>query len=148
MVKPVYYVKMNSAVKKLTGIGDEMLMTGISFPEAYERFTEFCGKDFCLMSWGNDDIIVLRENMTVHGISTDIFPDTYNLQRIFGRQVAKTKKQISLEDAVDMLSEPPYVAHDALNDAVSAARVCRHLDLTKEAATVRSRPKRRRLQRV
>ena len=148
IVKPVHYVKMNSVVKKLTGIGDERLMPGVPFSEAYEVVLRFCGEEFCLLSWGNDDIGVLRANMTIHGISTESFPSAYNLQRIFGRQIAKTKKQISLESAVQMVGEPPYIAHDALNDAMSAALVCRHLDLSAETATIRCSRKKRKLQKV
>ena len=130
MIKPVYYKKLNSSVKKLTGICDNDLQNGLPFPKAYEMFLGFCGKEFCLLSWGNDDILVLNANLKIHGIINEKAPDTYNLQRIFGRQIAKTKKQISLENAVSILGEPPYCAHDALNDAISAALVCRHLDLT------------------
>ena len=145
IVKPVYYVKMNSVVKKLTGIGDERLSSGIPFPEAYERFMDFCTDDFSLLSWGNDDIHVLKANMTIHGITTDRFPTTYNIQQIFGRQIAKTKKQISLERAIEMLDEPSYCAHDALNDAISAARVCRHLDLSNEPTTYKRKNKKKKI---
>lgn len=145
MIKPVYYKKMNSSVKKLTGICDNDLQGGIPFSKAYENFLNFCGEDFCLLTWGNDDILVLNANLAIHGIVSEKSPITYNLQRIFGRQIAKTKKQISLENAVATLGEPPYCAHDALNDAISAALVCRHLDLTKE---ITARPSRKRKKRA
>ena len=148
MVKPIFYVKMNSVVEKLTGIGDERLKAGTSFFDAYRNFIEFCGDEFCLLSWGGDDITVLKANMKIHGISVEKFPPTYNLQRIFGRQVAKTKKQVSLEDAVFLLGEPPYLAHDALNDAMSAALVCKHLNLSAETPSVNNIPKKRKLQNV
>ena len=148
MVKPVFYTKMHSVVKKLTGIGNDRLMTGVPFGDAYARFVDFCGDEFCLLSWGNDDILVLRDNMRIHEISTESFPATSNLQRIFGRQIAKTKKQLSLESAVAMLGEPPYCAHDALNDAISAALVCRHLDLAAETNAPKGISKKRRLQKV
>ena len=86
MVRPVYYTKMNPNVKKLTGIDNDDIGQGYSFAEAYRKFIDFCGDEFCLLSWGGDDIRVLSSNMTIHGISTDNFPATYNLQRIFGKQ--------------------------------------------------------------
>ena len=137
MVRPVYYTKMNPNVKKLTGIDNDDIGQGYSFAEAYRKFIDFCGDEFCLLSWGGDDIRVLSSNMTIHGISTDNFPASYNLQRIFGKQIAKTNKQISLEDAMETLGEPPYCAHNALSDAMSAALVFKHLDISQEKMTVR-----------
>lgn len=132
MIHPVYYTKMHAKVRKLTGIDNEAIKEGIPFNEAYERFMNFCGDDFCFMTWGNDDIGIILSNMKIHGISTDDFPVCYNLQRIYGKQIAKTKNQVSLEDAIEALEEPSYLAHNALNDAVSAARVLKHLDIERE----------------
>lgn len=135
MVEPVYYRTMNSAVKKLTGIDDEDLRSGVPFAEAYRGFLEFCGENFTLLTWGGDDMRILTANMAIHGIKAEKPFECINIQRVFGRQIAKTKKQISLENAVEMTGEPPYRAHDALNDAMSSALVCKHMDLRKEAAS-------------
>ncbi len=133
MVTPIYYTTMNSAVEQLTGIDDEDLKEGVPFVEAYQAFLRFCGEEFCFLTWGGDDIRILTANLKIHHVSTENFPKCYNLQRIFGKQIAKTKKQIALEKAVELLGEPPYRAHNALNDAMSSALVSKHLDLTQEA---------------
>ncbi len=144
MIRPVYYTQMNSKVRRLTGISQEDIESGVSFPEAYRRFSAFCGDDFCYMTWGGDDIGILLSNIMIHQIPTYPLPGTYNLQRIYGRQIAKTKKQISLEDAVSNLGEPPYQAHNALSDAMSTALVCKHLDISVEKASVVSSNKKTR----
>lgn len=133
MVRPVYYTQMNPNVKKLTGISQEDIDSGVPFDVAYRRFCDFCGDQFCYMTWGTDDVGILLSNMRIHNISASPFFRTYNLQRIYGRQIAKVKGQVSLEDAVAALGEPPYQAHNALSDAVSTALVCKHLDIRSEA---------------
>ena len=129
MVKPVYYTKMHAKVEEITGIDDSELECGKPFSEVYAEFVDFCGEDFCFLTWGRDDIRIIKSNLKIHGICCEPYYPCYNAQWIYGRQVARTAKQVSLEDAVAALGEPPYQAHDALNDAMSAALVCRHLDL-------------------
>lgn len=136
MVRPVYYTQMNSKVKQLTGISQEDIEGGMPFETAYKSFLKFCGDNFCYMTWGNDDIGILLSNIRIHKMSLRSFPSTYNLQRIYGRQIAKVKGQVSLEDAVASLGEPPYKAHNALSDAMSTALVCKHLDMSIERPTV------------
>ena len=141
IVRPIYYTQMNTKVKRLTGISQDDIERGESFVSAYRRFLEFCGEEFCFLTWGGDDIGILISNMAIHKIPTNPFPNTYNLQRIYGRQILKTKKQMSLESAVQTLGEPPYRAHNALSDAISTALVCKHLDIKSERATVVSASK-------
>ena len=133
MVRPVYYTQMNPNVKKLTGISQEDIDGGVPFDVAYKLFSDFCGDQFCYMTWGTDDVGILISNMRIHNIPASPFFRTYNLQRIYGRQIVKAKGQVSLEDAVANLGEPPYQAHNALSDAVSTALVCKHLDIRSEA---------------
>jgi len=44
-VRPVWFRKMHYKVKKLTGFDNERLSQGLPFPEAIEKFTEWCGPD-------------------------------------------------------------------------------------------------------
>ena len=50
MVKPVYYTKMNSKVEQITGIDEDELEDGKTFPQVYADFIEFCGEDFCFLT--------------------------------------------------------------------------------------------------
>ena len=129
IVKPIYYTKMHSKVEQITGIDEDKLRGGRPFSQVYAEFVEFCGEDFCFLTWGKDDIRMIKSNLKIHGIACEPFFPCYNAQWMYGRQIAKTAKQVALEDAVEALGEPPYKAHDAFNDAMSTALVCRHLDL-------------------
>ena len=130
IVAPKYYKKMHWSVKKLTGITTKSLENGLTFPEAYAQFAAWCGEDATLLTWGPDDIPMLRDNLRVHNMSTASLLPSFDLQRIFARQIAGRKQQFSLADAMEQLHiEQMYPAHDALNDALSTAAVCKKLDL-------------------
>lgn len=129
MISPRYYKIMNYKVRELTGIRTSDIKRGYAFPKAYGMFTKWCGTECTLLTWGCDDIPMLKDNMTLHGISTDDLPPHYDVQPIFDSQITKEKRQHSLTAAMELLGEPPFEAHDALNDALSAAAICRHLDM-------------------
>ncbi len=129
IVMPKYYRKMHKKVSELTGITNETLRCGLPFPIVFEKFQKWCGEDFAIMTWGCDDVGILRVNMEIYGIDVEWIPDSYNLQAIFAGQIMKERKQVSLLDAMQMLNEPPLDAHDALNDAKNTARICLHMDM-------------------
>lgn len=131
LVKPQYYKKMHGKVSRITGLKNEDLKDGISFPEAFRKLAKFCGSDFVFLTWGPDDIPMLRDNLALFSLDEDWIPEFYDLQVFFAHQIAKEKRQFALEDAIEMLGEKPFQAHDALCDARSTAVVCRHLDLKK-----------------
>ncbi len=134
MVLPKYYTKMHKKVAKLTKITTEELQYGFSFSVAFKHFQKWCGEQFCFLTWGPDDIDMLRDNMMVHKINTTWIPQSYNIQVIFDDQIAKEKRQISLTSAMERIGEPAYDAHDALNDARNTVCVCLHLDMVKGLA--------------
>lgn len=131
MVSPKYYTQMNKKVSKLTGIKTEDLQYGFPFSKAIHHFKRWCGEDFVFLTWGTDDIAMLRDNMSLHKLSTAWIPATYNIQVIFDDQITKENRQVSLSSAAEMLGEATFKAHDALNDAKSAVGVCVHLDMAK-----------------
>lgn len=128
MVKPVYYTVMQKYVKKITNITDDELQNGVPFCKAYEHFDKWCGDEYEFMTWGPDDICILKANLAIHGIEVDL-PKTYNLQKIFNRQITKENRQFSLSAAVNIVGEKEYSVHDALNDALNTYNVSKHLDL-------------------
>lgn len=137
IVKPKYFKKIHKHVAQLTGISQEQMDLGVSLPEAAEGFRRFCGKDFAFLTWGPDDIPMLKENFNVHKIDADWLDRTYDLQVIFSRQEeGGGMKQRSLEYAMEHFSIPQNLpAHDALNDAYFTALVAARLDV---AAGIRS----------
>ncbi len=135
-VKPHFYKRLNRRVRELTGITKEELAAADEFPAVYAQFDAFCGKDPVLLSWGFDDIPVLRQNLIVWGLGTEICEVSYNLQTIFNKQTDGEKNQRSLAFALEHFGIVPELeAHDALHDAYHTALVAAHLDLESGIAT-------------
>ncbi len=129
-VKPNYFRKILKHVAKLTGITQERADRGVSLVTAAESFRRFCGEDFVFLTWGPDDIPMLKDNFRIYGISDDWLNRTYDLQKIFNRQTDGGKNQKSLEFAMEYFGIPQNLpAHDALNDAYFTALVAQKLDL-------------------
>ena len=130
IVKPKYFKKIHRHVSVLTGITQEQMDLGVSLPEAAEKFRKWCGKDFVFLTWGPDDIPMLKENFRVHDLPSSWLDSTYDLQLIFNRQTDDSTKQRSLEYAMEYFSIPQNLpAHDALNDAYFTALVAQKLDV-------------------
>ena len=130
IVKPRYFKKLHRHVSALTGITQEQMDMGTPLTEAAERFKKWCGKDFVFLTWGPDDIPMLKENFNANDIPTDWLGSVYDLQVIFNRQTDGESKQRSLEYAMDYFEIPQNLpAHDALNDAYFTALVGQKLDV-------------------
>ena len=131
IVKPKFFCKLHRHVRDLTGITQSMIDHGTPLPEAAESFRRFCGKDFVLLTWGPDDVPMLRENMTAHKVASEWLDCDYDLQRIYSRQrEGGAQKQRSLEFAMEALGVLQTLpAHDALNDAYFTALVAQKMDI-------------------
>ena len=131
-VKPRYYKKILRHVATLTGITQERVDRGVSLPEAAESFRRFCGDDFVFLTWGPDDIPMLKDNFRIHKLETGWLDAVYDLQPIYNKEIGGGKNQPSLESAMEHFSIPQNLpAHDALNDAYFTALVAQRLDLEK-----------------
>ena len=135
MVRPKVYRHLNRRVSKLTGIKETRLREeGIPFPEAMERFHAWCGEDFIFLTWGFDDIGILRENLRLYKLGEDWTGRWYNAQMIFNAQTDGSTSQKALKTAMEMFGiEATRPAHDALGDAYHTALICARLDLKKGA---------------
>lgn len=133
MIKPKYYRRLNRRVSKLTGIKESQLKEqGIPLPEAMEQFRQWCGEDITFLTWGFDDITILRENLQLYGLDTVWTDRWYNAQMIFNAQTDGSSAQKALKTAMEMFGiEPSRPAHDALGDAYHTALICARLDLQK-----------------
>ncbi len=136
IVKPQYFKKLHRHVSELTGITQDQMDMGTPLPEAAERFKRWCGKDFVFLTWGPDDIPMLKENFNVHDLPSDWLDRVYDLQLIFNRQTDGAAKQRSLEYAMEHFEIPQNLpAHDALNDAYFTALVAKKLDVAEGIKT-------------
>lgn len=136
-VRPAYYTRMNSRVRRLTGISNQQLKLGMPFPEALEQFQEWCSAEgpFDFITWGTDDMPILRENLRLYELDKEWLPTCYDLQRIYDAQVGHENRQWALATALEKLEITPIgQAHDALNDARNTVQVCAALDMLKGLA--------------
>ena len=133
MIKPKYYRRLNRRVSKLTGIKESQLREeGISMETAMEQFRAWCGEDVTFLTWGFDDITILRENLRLYGIEENWVNKWYNAQMIFNAQTDGSSAQKALKTAMEIFGiEASRPAHDALGDAYHTALICAKLDLKK-----------------
>ena len=130
VVKPKFFKKIHRHVSQLTGITQQMMDSGVSLEEAAERFRRWCGKDFAFLTWGPDDIPMLKDNFHANGMNSSWLDAVYDLQHIFNMQTDGGKKQRSLEYAMEHFEIPQTLpAHDALNDAYFTSLVAQKLDV-------------------
>ena len=135
MVKPKYYRHLNRRVSKLTGIKETRLKEeGVPFAYAMEQFRAWCGEDIVFLTWGFDDIGILRENLQLHGLDSSWTGRWYNAQMMFNAQTDGSTAQKALKTAMELFGiEATRPAHDALGDAYHTALICAKLDLKKGA---------------
>ena len=135
LIKSKYYRRLNRRVSKLTGIKESQLREeGIPFPEAMERFRSWCGEDIIILTWGFDDITILRENLRLYGLDEAWTSRWYNAQMIFNAQTDGSNAQKALKTAKEIFGiEATRPAHDALGDAYHTALICARLDLKRGA---------------
>jgi len=133
LIKPKYYRRLNRRVSKLTGIKETQLRAeGVSMEEAMAAFRAWCGEDVTFLTWGFDDITILRENLQLYGIEENWVSRWYNAQMIFNAQTDGSNAQKALKTAMEMFGiEATRPAHDALGDAYHTALICARLDLKK-----------------
>lgn len=136
MIKPKFYRHLNRRVSKLTGIKEQQLRDeGIPFPEAAAKFRDWCGENAIFLTWGFDDIGILRENLRIFGMDENWTGRWYNAQMIFNAQTDGSTSQKALKTAMEIFEiEPSRPAHDALGDAYHTALICAMLDLKRGTA--------------
>ena len=131
MVAPRYYRHLNRRVSKLTGIKETRLREeGVPFPEAVQRFRDWCGEEPVFLTWGFDDMGILRENLQLFHLKQDWTERWYNVQMVFNAQTDGSNSQKALKTAMETFGiEASRPAHDALGDAYHTALICQRLDL-------------------
>jgi inhibitor of KinA sporulation pathway (predicted exonuclease) len=129
------YKVLSPRISKLTGITRQEVKHGEPFQAAMDRFREFCGEDPILLTWGFNDIPILRQNLSFYHLDTRITDRSYNLQIMFNQQHDPGPLVRGLSYAVDFFHlevEDSY--HDGLNDAAYTAEVAKHLDIPRGMA--------------
>lgn len=126
-IKPTFYAEVSSFITELTGITTAQLLSEETFPNVFNAFTEFIGKEdviFCI--WGMSDIKELFRNAEYHQLNNASLPRQFiNIQPYVSKYFQLSSKQLmSLEAASSSLLIPltePF--HDASNDAYYTAEI-------------------------
>ncbi len=128
-IKPNVYDGVDKKVVQITGITKEHLLRfGIPFTEAFREFKTFIGHDSVLLSWGPQDIQILRVNAQYYDKKTKLnfmyrFSD---LQRYAAERLQNgEKQQMGLKTAADLcnISYDEETLHDAHVDAEISGKV-------------------------
>lgn len=123
-IRPTHYVKIHPRIRKMTQLGAEELADAPQFLEAMDQFASWCGEDYTLLTWGCDDVSVLKQNMDFFGCKVQL-PPLCDIQRLFS-DVHKCRERKGLKAAMEMLDIQPDEAryfHNALHDAYYTALV-------------------------
>ena len=129
------YKILSPRISKLTGISRQEVRHGEPFQDAMKRFRDFCGEDPTLLTWGFNDIPILRQNLSFYGLDTGFTDRNYNLQIMFHQQHDPESPMRGLSFAVDFFQlevEDSY--HDGLADAAYTAAVAKFIDIPRGIA--------------
>lgn len=136
-LKPHIFRKLQHHIAKVTGLSQGDLDAGLPMKEGLQKFLDWAGDDAELAEWGLDDVPVLKQNLFLVGLDENWPNRWYDLQRIFLQTYPRKEGEgLTLESVVDRLGIPkeePF--HNALDDALYTARVCRKLPLAEGLAT-------------
>ncbi len=128
LIRPTHYVKLHPRIKRITQISQDDLEDAPQFPEAFQRFSAWCGSDYALLTWGCDDISVLAQNIGFFACKNELVK-VYDLQQMFGDIIENTKERQSLKAAMEHYQIEPSeekAFHNAMNDAYYTALVFSH----------------------
>lgn len=136
IVKPKYLKLMHCHVQRLTHITNEDLALGTDFVTAFRRFDAWCGDDVVLLTWGVDDITMLRDNLRLHKLPGQLRLPWYDAQLLYAHFMHGNQEQVSLKRAMEELSisSDDLTAHDALHDSIFTGRVCQQIPLAEGMA--------------
>lgn len=137
-IRPRVHKKLNRTAKYLPEL-DAALESTITFEEAMESFTAWCGDETVFADWGGDDFSVLCQNCNYWKIPCPQPEQLLDLQAAFSLQV-ETNQGVALHRAVEYCGIPdPFTYHNALNDALYTALVTGWIG--QEAMTLLALPK-------
>lgn len=128
-IKPGVYDRIDHKVAEITGITrDHLMRFGVPFPEAFREFKSFIGHDSVLMSWGPQDIQILRVNAQYYDKNAKLnFMHRFaDLQKFAANRLMEgEKQQIGLKMAADLcqIAYEEETLHDAHVDAEISGKV-------------------------
>ena len=136
-LRPRIFRKLQHHIAKVTGMSQGDLDAGMPMRDGLQKFLDWAGPDAELAEWGLDDVPVLKQNLFLAGLDERWPAQWYDLQRIFLQTYPRREGEgLTLESVVERLGIPkeePF--HNALDDALYTAKICRKLPLAEGLAT-------------
>ena len=136
-LRPRIFRKLHWRIAEVTGLSQGDLEAGVPIAEGLRRFQEWAGPDAEFAEWGLDDVPVLKQNLFLYNMDESWPTRWYDLQQIFLKNFPRGEGEgLTLESVVDRLGIPkeePF--HNALDDALYTAKICRKLPLAEGLAT-------------
>lgn len=128
-IRPTHYTSIHPRVKRMTHLGHEQLCDAPAFPEAMADFLQWCGEDFVFLTWGGDDVSVLKQNIDFFECGCEM-PRMFDAQRYYAEAFELGVKQKSLKGAMEHLeiaTDEQRDFHNAMHDAHYTALVLQKL---------------------
>lgn len=131
LIKPQVYSWIHDSIREVIHVDYKDLRKGIPFPQAVREFLEWCGKDFALFTWGNQDVMELQRNMKYYEC-LQMLPGPvtyYDVQKLYSIQFEDKKTRRSLEYAInEMEIVKKQDFHRALADAYYTAEILKRIN--------------------
>ncbi len=143
-ISPTHYKRLHPYVRRMTNLSQADLDDAPSFPEAMDQFLSFCGTDPVLLTWGADDVSVLKQNADCFACECPL-PKTCNIQRYFADVFKLGNSQKALKSAMEQLGveeEEERAFHHAMHDAYYTARVWQKLPAPEKVLDFKQEPRR------
>ncbi|WP_127579184.1 3'-5' exonuclease [Paenibacillus koleovorans] len=131
LIRPLYFAKLNSFIKKKTGIPQEGIDRAERFPKVIQAFIDWLSRSdkYMLVTWGGEDMKRIVQDTRLHKLDDTLWlqADYYDLLKGYLR-FKQLKNDVSVEAAMLELGiESDGTAHRALEDAKMTAEVFRRV---------------------
>jgi DNA polymerase III epsilon subunit-like protein len=126
LIQPGCYKALHPRISRITGILQEDLYGAPFFEEAFQRFSDWCGEEDLLLTWGCDDISVFQQNLSFYLKDSPGMLPVYDLQRLYGALEETGKNRAGLQNAMkhyDIGPSTEHPFHSAVDDAYYTALV-------------------------
>ena len=128
-IAPTHYLRIHPRIRRMTGLDSEKLAGCPTFRDALQQFSDWCGKDYTLLTWGCDDISVLYQNIIFFHCEDIPLAQLCDIQKLFS-DVHHLKDRSGLKAAMELSGihpEESMAFHNALYDAWYTALVFKTL---------------------
>ena len=128
LIRPVYYKIMNRNVSQVTQRKTSDLERGNSFTNAYNDFRNWCGEDVIFCGWSTSDLPIMKTNLALHKMNTDLHCRFLDVQQLFAVIANEPGRSRSVEYAVDFFRIPKKnIFHGAYHDACYTGEILREI---------------------